>query len=399
MKHDFSEDEGIFELKGKYFVNAVAHLIKAGSAYALSNRDINELHVIKIDNVHTLPEKIQSDYNKYRDRTTKRIRLATKTLFEDYSGELLKTDAGGYYWLDTDTRNIALDLNTHMTVTRAMLYALVKDNLINLLPPSELNNLTPYFDKAEKTLSKFRLSQKNKITAADYKPFSMNFIPKAVDQTTHEKIFAAIEAKKVIKAKYNSIHGGMPEEIVFSPQKIIMQFQQTQVVGFVHNADASGGTSSDINTHTNSKNIHRHLTMNNFSDVEIIKSQYNDTQQPKKTFTLIAYAHEWATKNLANLLISEDQEITPWAKMTEDEKKQCQSVRKKEPEKWSKVTATIELPKAFLDFQGEWDAWFFVNAISMYGSDLLVVEPTIVVNEIKRRVDGFNDAYNNKRSC
>jgi len=393
-KLDLSMEVSIFDLEPAAFRREIASRIRVGREAATSLSQLYKIYIYSVKDITDYSDDTQKEYARYRDKTTKRVRFAAEYLLDKHE-ELKEMQSGHYYWTSTQNKNLALNQETTqgMSISRAMVYSLVQKNFVNLLPPSELESLEPYFEAAKQSLENFSISQANKLKAADYNPFAAGFIPQTINAKNHETIFSAIENNRVIKAKYSSIHGGIPEEIIFSPQKIRVQFQQTQVIGFVHNTDTTDGKIDDIVTHVNDNGIYRHLTLNNFLDIEIIKGAYKVEPQPTKKMLFVAYTHEWVTKNLGNLKISEDQNITPWQEMNETDKAQCKKMRKDKAEKWSKVTATIELPKAFLDFHDQWDAWFFVNAISMYGADLLVVEPTQVVDEIKRRVVAQSHAY------
>lgn len=416
-------DYDVFDLEPHALRRLVASKIRVGKKNARSITDIHGDLAIIVKNISKYSVDDQKEYKRYQDRTTKKVKIAVENMRKlyfkslkmerlDVSDEVNELEEIGvidwdetvenakasmsdaFYWDNADNKNIALNSETThgMPLARAMAYKVVKENLKNLIPPSEIESLEPYFSAAEKSINSFSSNSKAS-TVAEYRPFSTTFVPKPINKDNHEKIFTAIEAKRVIKAKYLSIHGGIPEDIIFSPQQIRVQFMQTQVIGFAHNATLNKADENRAGTHVSDEGVYRHLTINRFEDIQLCNEPYKVEAQPLKSFSFVAFTHQWVTNNLENLMISEDQQITDWKNMHENDRKTLIKIREKEPEKWSKITATIELPQAFLDFHDEWDAWFFVNAISMYGADMLVIEPSQVVDEIRRRLKSNNYAY------
>jgi hypothetical protein len=419
---DLQADYDIFDLEPHALRRLIASKIRVGKKNAQSIKNIHSELAVTVKNITNYSDEDQKEYRKYQDRTTNKVKFAVRNMYKLYpqklkmvrrddvaednndddreidwnapSEETKVSTKDAFYWEDADSKNIALNNETThgMPLARAMAYKLVKENLKNLIPPSEIESLAPYFDAAEKSINKFSKNESASIVA-EYRPFSTTFFPKPITPENHEKIFTAIETKRVLKAKYQSIHGGIPEEIIFSPQQIRVQFMQTQVVGFAHNTTSDSSNEDRKGSTVINDGVYRHLTINRFSDIQFCNEAYKIELQPMKDFEFVSFSHPWVTNNLENLMLSEDQVITDWHAMSNEDRELITNLRDKEPEKWAKVTATIQLPEAFLDHHDEWDAWFFVNAISMYGADMIVIEPSQVVGEIKRRLVSNNHAY------
>ena len=179
------------------------------------------------------------------------------------------------------------------------------------------------------------------------------------------------------------MHSGLvPEEVIISPQQILLQYEHTQVVGYLHNP-------------IDGKNIYRHFDINRLSDIsEKIHLSYNKLHQPREPFKLTALIHQWVSDKLTYVKLSDDQKITPWEELSTDDLELCAKISHKENYKWAKVEATIWLTSKFLDKHDDWDAWFFVNSIAIYGADFIPLAPTQVVNEYNRRIQ---DAFNSYR--
>ena len=280
-----------------------------------------------------------------------------------------------------------------MPLSRALAYNLVEENFSELLPPTELEMLTPYFVAAKKSIERFSVKQAAKLDKAKYQPYSSTVIREPVNRENHKAIFDAIENHQVIKATYCSIQQGIPEDIYFSPQQIRVQYNQTQVVGLVHNAKVDNSLSEEI-TQVSKEVIYRHLTINRFSNIEVTNEyEYETKHQPLTAVQFSAFIHPWVKNHFLAVKLAEDQNIIDWPDFSDEDKKQCLTMQEDKPELWSKITATIELPEAFLNSQEELDAWFFANSISHFGADMLVTSPMQIVREIKRRIESQYKAY------
>lgn len=393
-KYDFSKENDIFDLSPHEFYREIASAIMTNKRSAVKLSDLYDKYISNMENDPVIPhsDEYKKEYKKYRDKTTKRIRNAMAYLEEKYL-PLALCEINGYYWENVEEKNLALNNETPqgMPLARALAYNLVSENLSNLLPPEELILLKPYFNAAKQSLDKFKIKQPGKIKAAKYSPYATDFIIEEVNTNNIGLLFDAIEKGSLIKANYDSIHGGIPEEIIFSPQQIRLQFQQTKIVGFVHNTIKNSDCTKE--TQVSSKGVYRHLSVNRMSDVKLIAGKYNNEQQEMVPMPFECFAHEWVATSLESAKFSEDQHITRYKDMTAEDQARCHNLIQKDHKKWCKVTATITLPKKFLDSHLEYDAWFFVNAISIYGGDLIATEPNYVVNEIKRRVNDQKFAY------
>ncbi|MEZ9369653.1 WYL domain-containing protein [Shewanella sp. 10N.286.51.B2] len=377
MKFEVKQD--IFSLSPKNFREAIAKCIPVGEKNAIASRDINARYVAS------------STDKTDRNTKTKRIKAALNWWSGNNSKVKVLPPAkckqrldGNYYWQNSNDLNIALnqELAGNMTLSKALAYSLVKEHFSNLMPPSELLMLAPYFEVAEKKLNQLKLVKGDRINASKYLPFCNQWKKEPINPTSYTRIFDAIEHKKVISAKYTSMHTGLvPDTVIISPQQILLQYEHTQVVAYLHNP-------------IDGKNIYRHFDINRLSEItETEHLSYKIQHQPRKTFKLIALVHPWVRDKLTYVKLSDDQKITPWEQLNLDELALYEKITHFKDQKWAKVEATIELTSKFLDHHDEWDAWFFVNTIAIYGPDFIPLAPIQVVNEVNSRLRKATDIY------
>lgn len=376
MKFEVKED--IFSIGTQGLREAIAKSIPIGEKNAISSRDVNALYVSS------------GVSDKERNTKTSRIRAALYWWFG--TGDTIppakckRSPDNKFYWHNSNDLNIALnqELAGNMTLSKSLAYSLVKEHFSNLLPPSELIMLAPYFEAAEIKLNKLKNVKADRINATKYLPFCNQWKKEPINPSSYQGIFDAIEHQKVIRAKYTSMHSGLvPDEVIFSPQQILLQYEHTQVVGYLHNP-------------IDGKNIYRHFDINRLSDItEEIHLSYKKQLQPRESCKLIALVHPWVRDKLTYVKLSDDQKITPWEKLSPSDLALCEKISHLKGYKWAKVEATIELTSKFLDHHDDWDAWFFVNTIAVYGADFIPLAPVQVVNEVNRRIKNATDTYAN----
>ncbi|WP_019028857.1 WYL domain-containing protein [Colwellia piezophila] len=387
---DIHEINTLFDLDGADFDSAIAAILPPFESSAIPLKTIYKMYIAS--GVEGQPlDTMQSRIKNAVERLT--FKHSTLQVIGEDSSTRNK-----YYWLSSKAKNNALCKTQNMPLSTAMAFDLVRSNFGNILPPDIAGELAPLFDKAKKTIEKLRVIRRT-IDASDYVPFSTPWVKTAINEENYRLIFDAIEKQQVIHAEYESVHQDVvPNNIIFSPQQVRVQYEQTQVIGYLHNNLRAGQELP-----TEEQGIYRHFDINRFKNIKLIdedfkikaQHKYQSFDQPKAPFKFVAYVNPWVKENLTQTMFSTDQKITAFEDLVVEEQQLMKTcLTQSAPTKpWFKIEATIELTSQFLDHHDGWDAWFFVNAISMFGADMIVTEPSQVVDEIRRRLDNNFASY------
>lgn len=110
----------------------------------------------------------------------------------------------------------------HMNLSQAVAFAMVKDNLTQLLPPAILDELLPWFDMADQQLKTSKVAHtwldRVRILSAN-----QPLIAPTVDSDTKDAIYEALFQGKQLEATYRARGRAEPSEYILNPIAIIQR--------------------------------------------------------------------------------------------------------------------------------------------------------------------------------
>jgi hypothetical protein len=299
-----------------------------------------------------------------------------------------------FYWDTQSAKNHALHLYgevREMSLSNALAYNLIEKHLAHLLPPDDAEALGFFFRAAEHRLHSSSSKLAGRQPASDFIEINPLTVPMTRSERNTENyriLFNAIEKHQVITAKYESVHSMVPDEIMFSPQKICMLGTVVRVQGFLHNPSQFGYL-----VKPGKEGVHRMLDIDSMEILSTSENGYVSIPPLTKSFTLKAYIHKWVMRNLKQSALGKNQSFEKIADNSKDARLLKDTILNDSIDNWRLFSCQVDLPRNFRE--DGYDGWFLANMIGQLGSSMLVLEPEPVVKVLNERLDNLIRFRNN----